>query len=224
MKTVLKGEIINAVATSGGLAIVHVHEIVDGKLKVAYQSVAFETGKIGYVLPTIYKISKFGTNYNDIIKKIKHHILTYSVLLENGKTFCLDPDGTAYLFDTDGMLLWKGELTYRDTKPTGIAVCSRHLWVAFGELNVIMRMNLNTMHEELRLGGGKESPFINPIDLYAHGDQIFVCTKGGKEILAVNTNTYAIETYKTFDRPVKQYLRSGEYEFAVLDDGIYLLD
>lgn len=224
MKTVLKGEIIHAVATSGGLAMVQIHEKTETQLKVAYQSVSFDTGKIGYVLPTIYKISKFGTNYNEIIKRVNNHILTHSVLLENGKTFCLDPDGTAYLFDTDGMLLWKGTLTYRDTMPTGIAVCSRHLWVAFGELNVIMRMNLNTMHEELRLGGGKESPFINPIDLYSNGDQIFVCTKEGKEILAVNTNTYSIEVYKTFERPVKQYLRSGEYEFAVLDDGIYLID
>ncbi len=224
MKTVFKGEIINAVAANNGIVIAYVHEKTEDKLLVAYKAISFDNGKISNVPRNLYELSKFGTNYKDIIAKIKNHITTNAVLLENGKTFCTDLDGTAYLFDTDGMLLWKGELTYRDTLPTGIAVCSRHLWVAFGKLNVIMRMNLTTMHEELRLGGGKESPFINPIDLSTQGEQIFVCTQNGNEILAVNTNTYSIETYKSFDKPVKQYLRSGEYEFAVLDDGIYLID
>lgn len=224
MKTVFKGEVINAVASDNGLVIAYVHEKTEDKLMVAYKAVSFDNGKINNVPRNFYGLSKFGTNYKEIMGKIKSHIYTNSVLLENGKIFTLDTDGTAILFDTDGEMLWKGELIYRDTLPTGIAVCSRHLWVAFGTLNVIMRMNLTTMHEELRLGGGKEPPFINPINLYADDDEIFVCTENSKEILAVNTNTYAINTYKSFEKNVKQYFRSGKYEFAVLDDGIYLLD
>lgn len=224
MKPVFKGEIINAVAADNGIVMAYIHEKTESRITVAYKAVSFDNGKINNVPRNLYELSKFGTNYKDIIAKVKNHISTNAVLLENGKTFCADSDGTAYLFDTDGELLWKGGLTYRDALPTSIAVCSRHLWVAFGKLNVIMRMNLNTMHEELRLGGGKESPFLHPVDLFAQGEQIFICTKQGKEILAVNTCTYSIEAYKTFDNNVRQYLRSGKYEFAVLDDGIYLID
>lgn len=224
MKTVFKGEIINVVADNNGLVIAYVHEKTEDKIMVAYKSISFDNGKINNVPRNLYELTKFGTNYKDIISIIKNHITTNSVLLENGKTFTVDTDGTAYLFDTDGGLIWKGVLIYRKAKPTSIAVLQRHLWVAFGELNVIMRMNLATMHEELRLGGGDSSPFIKPINLFPNKDSLLLCTEGGNEILAVNTNTYAIETYKTFERPIKQYLKCGEYEFAVLDDGIYLLD
>ncbi len=224
MKTVFKGEIINVVADNNGLVIAYVHEKTDTQIKVAYKNISFDNGKIKYVPRNLYELTKFGTNYKDIISIVKNHLLTHSVLLENGKTFTVDTDGTAYLFDTDGGLIWKGELIYRKARPTGIAVCARHLWVAFGELNVIMRMNLATMHEELRLGGGNTSPFINPTNLFSDGNNLLLCTEGGTDILAVNTSTYSIDTYKSFDKPVKQYLKCADYEFAVLEDGIYLLD
>ena len=224
MKTVFKGEIINVVADNNGLVIAYVHERTEDKIMVAYKNISFDNGKISNVPRNLYELTKFGTNYKDIISIVKNHILTHSVLLENGKTFTVDTDGTAYLFDTDGGLIWKGELIYRKAKPTGIAVCSRHLWVAFGELNVIMRMNLSTMHEELRLGGGDSSPFINPINLFSDGNNLLLCTKDGTDILSVNTNTYSIDTYRSFEKGVKQYLKCADYEFAVLEDGIYLLD
>lgn len=224
MKTVFKGEIINVVADDNGLVIAYVHEKQEDKIMVAYKNISFDNGKITNVTRNLYELTKFGTNYKDIVSIIKSHIITHSVLLENGKTFTVDPDGTAYLFDIDGGLIWKGELIYRKARPTGLAVCERHLWVAFGELNVIMRMNLTTMHEELRLGGGTAAPFINPVNLFPSKNNLLVCSKDSTEILSVNTNTYAINTYRSFDKAVKQYLKCGGYEFAILEDGIYLLD
>ncbi len=224
MKTVFKGEIINVVADNNGLVIAFVYEKGETQTKVAYKSVSFDNGKISYVPGDLYQLTKFGTNYKDIVSLIKNYITTDAVILENGKTFTVDTDGTAYLFDKDGGLIWKGLLSYRDAKPTGIAVCDRHLWVAFAELNVVMRMNLTTMHEELRLGGGTASPFSVPINLFSSGGNLLLCTKNGNEILSINTNTYSINTYQTFEKKVKQYLKCGNYEFAVLDDGVYLLD
>ncbi len=224
MKTVFKGEIINITADDNGLIIAYIFEKDENRVKVAYKSVSFDNGKISFVPGDLYKLTKFGANYKDITSLIKNYVTTDSVLLENGKTFTVDTDGTAYLFDKDGGLIWKGTLSYRDAKPTGIAVCSRHLWVAFSELNVVMRMNLTTMHEELRLGGGSSSPFTKPINLFSNGNNLLVCTENGNEILSINTNTYSINTYRTFEKPVKQYLKCGEYEFVVLEDGVYLLD
>ncbi|MBR3960989.1 MAG: hypothetical protein IKK13_02110 [Clostridia bacterium] len=223
MKLIFDGD-IHSIATDGGnLVAAIIGERYDTQARIFYKAVAFDNAKVTLVPPDLFKLAKFGSNYKDITKRVHNHLLTKSVILENGKVFCTDVDGTAYLFDSDGGLLWKGELVYRGCKPTGLAVCSRHLWVAFGELNVIMRMNLATMREELRLGGGKESPFINPTDLFANGDKIYVCTKDSTEILAVNTNTYSIETYRTFEQPVRQYLRTDRYEFALLTDGVYIL-
>lgn len=223
MKLVFKGDIHSVASDNNSLVAAFIGEKNETHARIFYKAVSFDNGKVTVVPPDLFKLSKFGSNYKDIVKRVHNHLLTKSVILENSKVFCTDINGVAYLFDSDGGLLWKGELVYRGCKPTGIAVCSRHLWVAFGELNVIMRMNLTTMREELRLGGGKESPFINPTDLFADGEKIYVCTKDSTEILAVNTNTYSIESYRTFEQPVRQYIRADRYEFALLQDGVYIL-
>ncbi|MBQ0083925.1 MAG: hypothetical protein KBS52_04090 [Clostridiales bacterium] len=224
MKTVFEGDILNVLSVENGLVIAYAcKKEDDGVLNIAYKMVTFEDGKLTNVPGSLYYISKFGPAFGEIKQKIKVPLACKSVILQNGKVFSLEADGAATLFDTDGVTIWKGTLSYKGATPSGIAVNNRSVWVCYRESNVLIRLNLLTMKEELRIGGGEASPFKEPIDLFTDNDNIFVCTKE-KSIIKVNLNTYVTEEYKTFEEPVLQYIKNGSYEFAVLQNGVYLID
>lgn len=225
MKIVFEGEIVNIVANNNSMVIAYVLEKGESKMRISYKMISFDNGEITNVRSADpYDLTKFGPNYKDIITKIKNHIQCKSVILPNGKTFVVDIDGAAYLFDADGALIWQGKIAYQDAPPAGIAINNRYVWVSFKELNVLMRLNLATMHEELRIGGGKTSPFNKPCNLFIEDDDIYICSEGSSDIIKVNTLTYNIETYRSFNKNVQQYLKAGEYEFVVLETGVYLIN
>lgn len=225
MKTVFEGEILNVLSVPSGLVIAYAcQKDEEGNINIAYKMITFEDGKLTNVPSSLYYISKFGQAFSEIKPRIKVPLACKSIILQNGKVFTLEADGTAILFDTDGALIWKGSLSYKGATPSGIAVNNRSIWVCYKESNVLIRLNLLTMKEELRIGGGTASPFAEPIDLFTDNDNIYVCTKQQNSIVKVNLNTYVTEEYKIFDTPVLQYIKNGDYEFAVLQNGVYLID
>lgn len=225
MRTVFEGEILNVISVDNGLIIAYAcKKDDDGIMNIAYKMVTFEDGKLTNVPSSLYYISKFGTSFGAIKSQIKVPLACKAIVLQNGKVFTLESDGTAILFDTDGAVIWKGTLSYRGNTPSGIGVNNRSVWVCYKESNVLIRLNLLTMKEELRIGGGAASPFAEPIDLFTDDNNIFVCTKSKNSIVKVNLNTYVTEEYKTFETPVLQYIKNGNYEFAVLENGVYLID
>lgn len=226
MKPVFLGEIINVLSIDNGLIIAYIHHRDEDEktVTVAYKMVAFDSGKITNVPKSLYELSKFGTNYAKIAEKVENHITCQAVILPNNKVFTLDTDGNANLIDAGGETVWSGKIEYRGAMPSSIAVSNRSVWTCFKEKSALMRMNLITMREELRIGGGNSSPFDNPVHLFIENDDIYVCNAGSNNILKVNLNSYVTEVYKSFDSRPHQYIKNGGYEFAVLDTGIYLLD
>ncbi len=224
MKTVFEGEIIDVVSANNGIVIAYVLEKLEDKIRVAYKLVSFDNGEIANVRSDLYDLSKFGTNYKIIASSIKNHIYCHSVVLPNEKTFVIDTDGSAYLFDANASLIWRSVIKYKGTVPSGLAINNRHIWVGFSEYDVLMRLNLATMSEELRLGGGKNSPFKKPNNLFINNNDIYLTSLNSTEIIKIDTSSYTIKVYKNFNTPIKQYLCSGGYEFAVLENGVYLLD
>ena len=226
MKPVFEGEIINVLCVDNGLIIAYICERDEEEktVSVAYKMVAFDSGKVTNVPKSLYELSKFGPNYAAVSEKVKNHITCQAVILPNGKVFTLDTDGDANLLDADGEPVWTGKIEYRGAAPSGIAVSNRSVWTCFKEKSALMRMNLITMREELRIGGGSTSPFTNPVHLFIEDDDIYVCNAGSNEILKVNLNSYVTEVYKTFESRPRQFIKNGGYEFAVLDTGIYLLN
>ena len=78
------------------------------------------------------------------------------------------------------------------------------------------------MREELRIGGNK-SPFSRPEGLFVEGDNIMVSNAGSSKLIQVNLNTYSVFEYEDFEEPIRQYVKVGDYRFAVLDSGLYLI-
>lgn len=226
MKPVFEGEIINVLCVDNGLIIAYICERDEEQktVSVAYKMVAFDSGKVTNVPKSLYELSKFGPNYTAVAKMVKNHITCQAVILPNGKVLTLETDGDANLIDTSGETVWSGKIEYRGAAPSSIAVSNRSVWTCFKEKSALMRMNLITMREELRIGGGSASPFANPVHLFIENDDIYVCNAGSNEILKVNLNSYVTEVYKTFESRPRQFIKNDGYEFAVLDNGIYLLD
>lgn len=85
-----------------------------------------------------------------------------------------------------------------------------------------MRFNLNTMHAELRIGG-KNSPFDSPENIFIDGEWAYVSNAGSNKIVKVNLEDYSVEDYYGFEEPVKCYVKSGNFEFVLLDSGLYVI-
>ncbi len=224
MKTLFSGTVVDVVPVENGLIFAYISGKDSATVDITYKMVTFADGKVTLALRSLYTLSKFGSNDKTFLRHIKNHVTSRSLALSSGKHFILERDGEGKLMDVDGECVWCGTLAYRGNPPSGIAVSNRSLWTCFKEASVLTRMNLMTMKEELRIGGGAASPFDKPVDLFVDDHDIYVCNSGSNTIVKVSLNTYAAEIYRQFDSPVYRFIKNDGYEFAVLDTGIYLLD
>ncbi len=190
--------------------------------KVGYKMVSFDTGKISNVTKSIYMLTKFGADYKTFEHKIKNYLTCFSILIEGGRTFVIERDGKATIFGPGGEELFSGVFLYQNTPPGGVAVYGNTLWISYPEYNVLIRHNLNTLREELRIGGAN-SPIKKATALYAAGTKLFICSEDTNSIWKMDTSTYQTELYFEFDEPSKDYIFINKYEIAVLESGIYLL-
>ena len=224
MKTLFEGTVVDVVPVENGLIIAYVCEKTESTATVAYKMVTFTDGKFTFIPRSLYEFSKFGTKPEYVTHHIKNHIRSKALAVSSGKTFILERDGEGKLIDIDGECIWSGQISYRGNAPSGIAVNNRSMWTCFKEASVLTRMNLMSMKEELRIGGGTSSPFDKPVDLFIDDNDIYVCNSGNYSIVKVSLNTYAAEIYRQFDSPVYRFIKNDGYEFVVLESGIYLLD
>lgn len=224
MHKILLGEIVNVLPVENGLIIVYILEKTEDTATVAYKMLSFENGKMVNIPKNVYELSKFGENYKSVAMQCKNSILCKVIRLQNGKIFLLDTDSSAKLIDENGNTVWFGNLEYRDETPASVAISNRSVWTCYKERGVLIRLNISTMREELRIGGGTHSPFEQPNDLFIDGENIFVCNTGANNIIKVNSSTYVTDEYKKFDEPIKAFIKNDEYEFVVLESGLYLLD
>lgn len=213
---------LSLLALPAGFVFAYPFEISSEALKVGYKMVAFDTGKISNVTRSIYTLTKFGSQYRMLEKKISNFIYCHSALLDGGRVFIAEKDGSAALFDPDGTVLWEGKLTYQNEPPSCIAASGDTLWAAYGQKNIIVKYNINTMREELRIGGSN-SPFCNPTAIFPAGSKLFVCNSESQDIWKIDITDYSTELYYQFEEPVYDYKFIDKYEIVCLESGIYLL-
>lgn len=223
MTTVFEGDVLHVIPMEKGIIITYCEERTETQITAAFKMISFETGKVTNVAKNIYQLSKFGADYKAFCTQVNNYFTCKTVPLPSEKMMIMELDGTLKLLDTDSTVLWTGRLLYKNAPPSGIALFENKLWTCYPEHNVLIRYNINTMREELRIGGGANSPFMQPTDIFTKGSFGYVCNPGSLQILKVDLNTYALEVYEEFTRPVKQYLEVDGYRFAVMNDGVYLL-
>lgn len=222
MKKVFSGEVYEVLPTSGGIIFSYCKDVIEEKALVGYKMITFENGRFSDIVNTIYLLTKFGNNYKAVAAMCDNYITAKSIVLPNSKVFLLSQDGKAQLLGADAVPIWTGELKYRGCNATDIALYKNALWASFADCNVLLRYNLTTMREELRIGG-KKSPFDRPSGLFVEGDTVMVSNVGSSKLTEVSLETYSVSDYEEFEEPVKQYVKVGDNRFALLDSGLYLI-
>ena len=222
MKQIYLGEVYEILPISNGIVFSYCKEKTDGNVIVAYKMLSFENGHFTDIAKNVYLLTKFGNNYKSVVALCDNYITVKSILLPNAKVFLLSTDGTAQLVDTDASPIWKGSLLYKNNAPTDIVLYKNSLWASYAESNVLLRYNLNTLREELRVGG-KKSPFNKPKNIFVENDNAYISNQGSQTITQLNLNNYSVFEYERFSQPIYQFLRVGDYRFVLLESGVYLL-
>lgn len=207
----------------GGFIIAIKQEEFDDHLLVSYKMATLETDALNSVTRNVYQLAKFGNNFKQFEKLLKDYLNCKTIQLTGGQLFAIYPDGHAILYSPSTEVLWEGILSYKDQGPSDVVRHGDCLWASFPESNALIRYNLQTLREELRIGGGENSAFSYPTGLWVSGDKLLCCNTNSNRILEVDLNTFAVFDYAEFDEPVRQYIRVSDTEIVLLESGVYTL-
>ncbi len=223
MKKVFGDEVLEVCPINDGIVAAYCCSEDDEKITVGFRKIDFLSGEVSNIQKSYYMLAKFGAQYK-IAENIVGNYLTCSAKeLQGDELIIVEKDGTAHILDENGEETKTSRLRYKGEPPKSIAVSGKYLWASFPIDDSIVRFNLKTLREELRLGG-HPSTFSQPEGVWAHGDDLFVCNSGSNSIFRISISSYAVEEYITFDEPVHSYMCSGVHEFVWLDSGFYLLE
>lgn len=222
MKKIFDGKVYEVLPKSDGIIFPYQKAVVDEGDIVWYKMLSFENSLMADVSETVFWNIKFGSNYAVALKLCQNFVSLKSIILPDGRLFLCADNGQTYIIDTDGLINIAGELKYRDEVPSSIAFYKNSIWASFCDANILMRFNINTMRAELRIGG-KSSPFNNPKNIFIEGNFAYVCNSGANNIVKVDLENYSVDELYTFEESVHSYVKSGNFEFALLDSGLYIL-
>lgn len=220
MKKLFDGEIYEVVPQGSGVVFSYRKNLIDEKILVAYKMISIDTGLMTDVAKNIYLLSKFGSNYRTAVMQCNNYITSKALVLPSGKIFLCSDSGRTSLIDSDGTALWTGELKYKGLSPADIAIHKNALWACYSEAGVLLRFNLSTMREELRIGGTR-SPFSRPRDIFVDGDNAIVSCTGSNKLLSVDLNSYTVTEYKQLPEPVYSFVKVKGFDFYLTETGLY---
>ena len=223
MKKIFQGEVYEVLPVTNGIIFSYCKDVVDEKVAVAYKMISFTNGSFTDITRNVYLITKVGNNYKTLAKLCENYITEKAILLPGGKVFLMSTaDGSARFSDFNGTIIWEGDFTYRGLKPSDLLLYNNALWVSYPDCNALIRYSLNTMHEDLRIGGNN-SPFDKPKDLFLEGENAMIVNTGSNKLIRLNLKNYDVFEYETFDEPLYQYVSVGDKRFVVLESGLYLI-
>ena len=224
MRQIFEGEVHDIQPMENGVCFVFTTELEQETANVEFKMISFETGKMSRITKNVYFLAKFGTRYKTIMKHCSNFAEARVLNLPQDRIFVLDNiNGNAVLLDSFGLPLWMSQLSYKGAAPSDIAFVQDSLWACFKEQGAIIKFNLANMREELRIGGGKGSPFKAPIKLYPTENGLAVLNAGDRKLIHLGLTDYSISEMCTFDEPPKKYLKVDDFEFAILQSGLYIM-
>ena len=222
MKQIFSGNVCEIIEKPDGIVFSYIEEVLNDGFFIKYKMLDMKSGSVNEIAKNVYFLTKFGSNYRHALKVAEHHITSKAIPLPGGKLFLSNKSGECFLLDGDGTVLWTGAIIYRENPPYDIALYNNCVWATFTDNNVLIKFNLATMREELRIGGTK-SPFLAPKGIFIEGNTAIVCNAGSNSLTKINLDTYAVEEYAKFEESIKSYVKVGAFEYVLLKSGIYQL-
>lgn len=225
MKQIYGNNSLSLFPLENGFLIVTKEDENTEMVSVGYKLIDFSNYTMAPVTKDIYQKAKFGENYKAFELQVGNYITCKTVVLENGNVFTVNADGQSSVMDKNGYVEWQGTIKYEDGAPADIIIVGSNIWASYPNSNAIIRFNLNTMREELRIGGKNDTAFNKPEGLWynSKNGKILICNAGSNKILELDAKNYTIYEYAEFEEPVHEYINIQSNEMVLLDSGVYRL-
>lgn len=222
MNTVFSGEVYDVIPTPTGIVFSYCKDKTKENIIIGYKMITFETGIMVDIAKNVYLLSKFGSNYAVSSNLCSNYITAKTIVLPQGKVFVCSSKGEANIVDAAGNVIWNGMFAYKGAAPSDIAVFKDSFYAVFKKYNALIKFNMVTFREELRIGGAV-SPFNRPNGLYIEDSYAFVASTGDKRVVKLNLENYESEIYVRLKEPVYYYTKVKDFEFVLLKSGLYML-
>ena len=216
-------DILDIIPFNSGFIYAEKINMPDGKIKIAFMSYDIVTKTSQHVTKGAYLLNKFGPSYKPIANQLGNYVTCETGILYNKRSIVVFPSGEAGLFNSDGELLWTGDLIYHDCPVRSVIVDGKYFWCVVPQSNSVIRYNSFSMRVDLRIGGGKSAAFSGPESIFKAGNKLYVCNASSCKIRTINLMDYAVRDYLRFNEPVRKYLNINGNEIMVLDSGVYIL-
>ncbi len=223
MKKLHNSSALKCFKCENGIIIAYTQATEQGRTAVKYKKISFVDGRASFLSKNDFLYYRFGSNFTSFDMQLPNHLSWKTVLLPDSNIMAVGPGGEAKILDYDATTVWQGNMAYKGDGPSDISLHKNTLWASFRNGNALIRYNLTSKREELRIGGGPNSAFHNPTGIYVSENTMMVCNTGKNELLKVNLETYEVFKYAEFQEPVYQYLTVGQAEFVLLESGLYVL-
>ena len=222
MERIFAGEVYEALSQPNEIVFSYCKDLSDDHVLVAYKMFSTENRQLSDVAKNVYLLSKFGVNYRSALERCDNYVTASAVLFPSGSVFVCNTDGGAFLIDADGECAWTGELKYKGSAPSDIAVSKNAIWATYNKSGVLLKYNSATIREELRIGG-TSSPFDKPSSIFIDNNVATVSCSGSNKLIKADLENYTVEDYKEFTEPVYSYLKNKDKEYVLMKSGLYVL-
>ena len=223
MLKIIGQSIIDLLPFQQGILFVLKESVAGRQVKISFYSFNPHTKSIASVTKNAYLLTKFGSGFEKIVPRLDDYISCTVQKLNDGSIFILYPGGEIGIFSDTGELLHTDNVSYNQTSIQDAAFDGENIWSVAPDCNAIIRYNCMKKRIDLRLGDMDGGAFNCPVSIFTDTKTVYICCKNTKTVNTVSLNDQSTAVFRTFDEPIKQYLRVEDCEFAVLPSGVYLL-
>lgn len=223
MKKIVDFEIVDIIPFSCGIIFSKKEMIGEDKCKVSFYGFDIKQYRNAPVTRSVYLLNKFGNGYKRIVDEIGDYLNCDADAFAGNSTVIVYPTGETGVFDFEGKNIWSGDLLYHGHPVQDVASDGSQIWCTVPEQNAIISYSIAHKKFYMRIGGENSTAFSIPTSITKYGDELFICNAGSYKIRTVNLKDYSVSDFRTFDEPVRRYLRSCGKEIVQLDSGVYIL-
>lgn len=223
MKRLYGNGVIEIIPVDDGFVFAVQQSAYDDKIVVSYKLYSFDTGACVPIKKSVYIGAKFGSNIDLDDLQVQNHIHSFSVKLPKHQTMVFDDQGNVFLVDENGKTIRPTTIMYNGENATSAVFHQDTVWCAFSQNGAIIKYDIDTLKEDIRISSGPKIDFTKTGSLYSTGENLLVCGGNAGKVYSVNTTNYDVQELFSFDEPVIAYAKINSNELVLLSSGIYRL-
>ncbi len=223
VQRIVNSEILDILPYDNGFLYVSKEELDNGGIKASFFAYDQDEDSISPAKKKFYLETKFGKAYHEIAKELGDFITCDSAPLGNKGVAVLYSSGEMYIFNSEGRVLWSGELLYHEQPMRDLAVDGNCIWGTVPNYNAVINYSPAEQRVMLRIGGGSSTAFSKPVGITKILNKLYVCNENSCKVRTIRLDDYSVKDYITFNESVYKYFRVYDNEYVLLESGVYLI-